>query len=63
MILGSVVVVLESTLILVAGYGPLFHRAEQTVVLIFTLEYVARLWACPAALEYRQLAPWRARLP
>ena len=62
-ILGSVAaIMLESVASIQAEYGPLLRRAEWAVTVVFTLEYVVRLWCvgrprahAPASLAGRSL--------
>jgi voltage-gated potassium channel len=53
--------VLETVESLAARYGVLFGGIELLAVIVFTLEYVARLWAAPYQ-EPSDRPAWRARL-
>ncbi len=55
-------VILESQLSRELVTPAFFHGFEIASVVIFTLEYLARLWAAPVDPRYRALKPWRARL-
>ena len=43
-------------------YRYAFHLFEVISVLIFTVEYLARLWVAPEHLPYSRMPAWRARL-
>src|SRR5215831_2362012 len=45
-----------------AAYGRLFEAIELVSLVIFTLEYVLRIWATPEHVAHRDLKPLRARL-
>ncbi len=55
-----VAIVLESFADLKSSHELAFRHFEQFVVLVFTLEYVLRIWSAPLA--YPKLSPWRARM-
>lgn len=55
-------VILESQLSVQRVTPEFFHGFEIASVVIFTLEYLARLWAAPADPRYQGSPPWRARL-
>ena len=55
-------VTLETVESLHAEYLSAFHLFERISVVIFTLEYLARLWVAPEHLPYMRLPAWRARL-
>jgi voltage-gated potassium channel len=55
-------VVLESVPSLEKRFGALFMGIEVTAALVFTVEYVTRLWAAVEHQPLRRLPPWRARL-
>lgn len=55
-------VILESQVSLHLATPAFFHGFEIASVVIFTLEYLARLWAAPADPRYEGLRPARARL-
>jgi voltage-gated potassium channel len=52
--------VLETVESLAASYGRLFRTIELLAVIVFTLEYAARLWAAPHQ-EPSSRPAWRAR--
>jgi voltage-gated potassium channel len=54
--------VLESVPSLAARFGILFIGVETVAVVVFTIEYLARLWGAVEHPPYRDLPPWRARL-
>jgi voltage-gated potassium channel len=55
-------VVLESVPRYEAAYGKLFAAVELISLVIFTLEYLLRIWATPEHAAYLDLKPQRARL-
>jgi voltage-gated potassium channel len=55
-------VVLESLPELAARFGLLFLAIEIVSVIVFTLEYMLRLWSAPEHAPLADLPPWRARL-
>jgi voltage-gated potassium channel len=55
-------VVLESVPSYEAAYGGLFEAIELVSLVVFTLEYLLRIWAAPEHAAYRDLKPLRARL-
>ncbi len=55
-------IVLESVPQLAQRFGPAFQAFEAVSLIIFALEYAARLWAAPEHARYRALKPARARL-
>ncbi len=55
-------VVLESVPSYRAAYGRLFGAIELVSLVVFTLEYLLRIWATPDHVAYRGLKPLRARL-
>jgi voltage-gated potassium channel len=55
-------VVLESEPVLRHAYGTVFLIVEIVSGVIFTAEYVARLWCVPEHPPLHHLKPWRARL-
>ncbi len=61
-LLNIVVVVLESVPRYEAVYGGLFEAVELVSLVIFTLEYLLRIWAMPEHAAYRALKPLQARL-
>lgn len=53
LILGNVAAVVVGSMDSVAGrYGAWLHRFEVFSVLVFTIEYLARLWSCTADARY-----------
>lgn len=58
----GIAVVLESNLVLRKSYREFFIAFELFSVLIFSIEYVARLWAATEKPKYAGLSPLRARL-
>jgi len=61
-LLSVVAVILESVPSLAARYSLLFFGIECVAVVIFTLEYAARLWAAVEHPMVRGEPAWRARL-
>jgi voltage-gated potassium channel len=55
-------VVVESVPSYGAAYGTLFESIELVSLVVFTLEYLLRLWVAPEHAVYRDLKPLRARL-
>ena len=55
-------VILESQISVHIATPAAFHAFEIVSVMIFTVEYLARLWAAPADPRFRALGPLRARL-
>jgi voltage-gated potassium channel len=55
-------VVLDSVPRYAAAYGRLFAAVELVSLVVFTLEYVLRIWATPEHAAHRDLKPLRARL-
>jgi voltage-gated potassium channel len=55
-------VVLESVPRYVAALGRLFEAIELVSLVVFTLEYLVRIWAAPEHAAYRDLKPRQARL-
>ena len=47
---------------LAARYGPLFHAFNIFSVIVFSVEYVLRLWSAVDIPMLSRLPPWRARL-
>lgn len=45
-----------------ADYGPLFILVELVTLLLFTVEYAARIWSCVEHPRYHGLPHWKARL-
>ena len=58
----GIAVVLESNLVLRESYREFFVAFELFSVLIFSVEYIARLWAATEKPRYAGLSPLRARL-
>jgi voltage-gated potassium channel len=61
-LINIVAVVLESVPRYEAAYGTPFGAIELVSLVIFTLEYLLRIWAAPEHAAYRDLSPGRARL-
>lgn len=51
-VLNVIAVVLETVPSLQAAYGPQFHAFDLFSVMVFTLEYVLRLWSCTTDPRY-----------
>src|SRR3972149_559321 len=47
---------------LAARYGPYFHALNVFSVIVFTVEYVLRVWSAVDIPMLSRLPPWRARL-
>lgn len=60
-ILNVAAVILESVGWIQAAAGPWFYRFELLSVVVFSLEYVLRLWSAPELPRYLHLSPARAR--
>jgi voltage-gated potassium channel len=54
-------VTLESVPRFADRYGPLFAALEALSLVVFTVEYLLRLWVAPEHALLRHLSPWRAR--
>ncbi|MDM8530308.1 ion transporter [Anaerolineales bacterium HSG25] len=52
-VLNVIAVILETVQYLATTYAGLFHTFELFSVFVFTIEYVARLWACTADPKYQ----------
>jgi voltage-gated potassium channel len=55
-------VVLESVPRFEAAYGRLFKATELVSLVVFTVEYLLRIWVMPEHVAYRDLKPLTARL-
>ncbi len=55
-------VILESVPAWEAAYASLFRVVEIVSVVVFTIEYLLRLWCAPEHTPFQELHPWRARL-
>ncbi|MGE7472758.1 cyclic nucleotide-gated ion channel [Bosea sp. NPDC003192] len=53
--------VLESVPRLATAHERLFHGIELVSTVLFTLEYVVRLWVAPEHARYRGMSDWAAR--
>jgi voltage-gated potassium channel len=53
-LLNVLVVLLESVAELNEQYGEIFHQFEMISVLVFSLEYVLRLWVCTERGEFAE---------
>jgi len=60
-LINLVVVVIESVPAYDALYRPLFNVIELFSLVIFTLEYVLRVWSSPEHAPYGSVSPWQAR--
>jgi voltage-gated potassium channel len=58
-LLSVIAVILESVPAYRELYGPWFYRFEIFSIIVFTVEYVARIWVCIEAPAYKG---WRGRL-
>jgi len=56
-----IVAVLETVPSLMAEHGRLFELIERLSLIVFTIEYVVRLWVCVEQPRYRGRPAWRAR--
>jgi voltage-gated potassium channel len=54
--------VLESVPELRTAYDPAFRIVETASLLIFTIEYAARIWIAPEHIPYSHLSSWAARI-
>ena len=61
-VLNVLAVILESVPSIEARYHPWFIWFERISVMIFTIEYAARLWSTIERDDEAMAAPWRARL-
>jgi voltage-gated potassium channel len=61
-VFNGVAVILESNVALYAAYAPWFAGFEIFSVIVFTLEYLGRLWVAVEDEDRKHLSPWRARL-
>ncbi|GAB5452979.1 MAG: ion transporter [Halioglobus sp.] len=61
-LLNGVAVILESNAAIHDSYRTLFYAFELFSVLIFTLEYLARVWCSTENSQYAGLPRWRAQL-
>jgi len=51
-LLSVIAVVLESIPAINTDHGPMLHSAEWIITIIFTLEYIVRIWASPKPWKY-----------
>ena len=61
-VLNGVAVILESNSAIHAQYRGLFAAFEIFSVIVFTIEYLGRVWASTEDSRYAHLPPWRAQL-
>ena len=61
-IVNLVAVALESVPRLAAQYGPLFEAVELVSLVVFTAEYLLRIWSAVEDGPYRHMSPVAARL-
>ena len=57
-----IVAILETVPSLSAEHGRLFELVEHASLIVFTVEYLVRLWVCVEQPRYRGRPAWRARL-
>ncbi len=61
-VLNVIAVIAESDQRLAVPHAGLFRSFELFSVVIFTLEYILRIWSCPDGVRYGHLGEWRSRL-
>ena len=61
-LINVIAVILDSVPSLSARYRPILTGIEIASVVVFTLEYVLRLWSCVEHMPYAGRPPWRMRL-
>lgn len=61
-VLNVAAVVMETYQPVYAEYQTLFHAFDLVTIVVFTAEYLARVWVADLHLEYPRNHPWRARL-
>jgi voltage-gated potassium channel len=61
-VINGVAVILESNPGIHSAYLEQFAAFELFSVIVFTVEYVTRLWVATEQERYADMAPWRARL-
>lgn len=54
--------ILETVPELASGYGPVFRVIERGSLIVFSVEYIVRLWVCVEEPRYRGRPAWRARM-
>ena len=52
-VVNTLAVVLETVPALYAQYERVFHATETVILILFSIEYIARVWAAPASPAYR----------
>ena len=63
LVIGNIaVIVLDTVPDISARHGELFRAIEIASLLVFAVEYLARLWVAPEGAAYRGMAPGRARV-
>jgi voltage-gated potassium channel len=60
-LLNIVVVVFETVPSFYHQYRRLFVLVELGSLMVFSIEYAARIWCAPEHAPYREMSPWRAR--
>ncbi len=60
-VLSVVAIVLESVPDIVRNHQRLFLVIEIVTILVFTIEYILRLWSAPEHTAYLEMHPWLAR--
>jgi len=60
-LLNVMAVIAESDNRLAIPYATLFRRFELLSVVVFTLEYLMRIWSCPDGIRYGHLGAWQSR--
>ena len=61
-IVNAAAIVLTTVKSLHASYGSLFDAMDNTVVVLFALDYGARIWTAPEGDQANVRSPWAARL-
>lgn len=61
-ILNVTAFIAETVPSIAAAFGPQLHAFELVSVIVFTIEYVLRIWASVEVPFLKRLSPWRARL-
>lgn len=60
-LLSVAAIILESVPRIAHGREELFNAIEAAAIVIFTLEYVLRVWSAPEHTPYAEMHPWLAR--
>ena len=61
-IVNLVAVTLETVTPIYARFAGVFFLIEAVTVIVFSMEYFARLWVCVEHIQFEGLPAWRARL-